>query len=357
MRSLLHSRGEGKPETASIPLLKDSVKVIFLDCSARGLGEFPLGLLQLDYLEELHLERNLIQAVPADIGLLQKLQVLYLQENCLDHVCEELGQLSQLRSLDLSVNPLVSSGRGPLLATVQRLTELRELRLHGLGLTELPEGICKTLHKLELLGLSGNGLAALPPEISNLRCLREIYLHGNRLEAMPPGLCDLPRLEIVDVGHNSLASLNNKACGHSWKKLFLAFNRLYSFPRSPHLGQLTILDMSHNGLTRLPRTFLTLTSLVELGLSDNPLRALPPQICHLPSLRVLYLRNTKLSGLHPNFSNLHKLQVLDLSQNRFAEFPTEVCTLTSLEQLSFDDNYLKEVVICSCCVPLTHLKH
>ena len=328
-------------------------RVLFVDCSFRSLTAFPVRVFHLQHLEELHLEENFISAVPSAISRLENLRVLYLHNNLLSCVCEELGRLSHLRSLDLSQNPLKCPEQ--MQDVVRRLRGLRELRFYSLGLEKLCDLICKNLFRLEILGLSDNALTALPSEITNLQFLREIYLNNNLLQIFPTGLAELPRLEIIDVGLNQINTLSDDDCGSSWKKLFVASNRLSSLPRSLcKFGHLTVLDASSNALTRLPHCFRALTGLVDLGLSNNVLRTFPAQVCMLRSLQVLYLKNTGLKELLPNVANLQTLCVLDLSQNSFTSFPSEILSLVNLEDLSLDDNQLREVLcVCVCvCVSL-----
>ncbi|XP_041924858.1 leucine-rich repeat and IQ domain-containing protein 4-like isoform X1 [Alosa sapidissima] len=319
-------------------------KVMFVDCSFCSLTALPVHLLHLEYLEELHMEGNFICSLPSEISQLKNLRVLYLHENLLSCVCRDLGRLSQnLRSLDLSHNPFKCPEQ--MQDVLHRLHGLRELRLYRLDLKELHDFICKNLFRLEILGLSDNSLTALPSEITNLLFLREIYLNNNLFQFFPAGLGKLPHLEIIDVGRNQIVTVSDYDCGSSWKKLFVAFNRLSSFPRSLcKFGRLTVLDVSSNSLTRLPHCFRALRGLVDLALSNNMLRTFPAQICMLNSLHVLYLKNTGLKELHPNVVNLQNLCVLDLSQNSLTDFPMEILSLVHLEDLSLDDNQLRAVL-------------
>ncbi|XP_062377925.1 LOW QUALITY PROTEIN: leucine-rich repeat and IQ domain-containing protein 4-like [Sardina pilchardus] len=194
--------------------------VLFVDCSLCALTAFPAHLLHLEHLEELlHMEGNFICSLPSAISQLKNLRVLYLHENLLSCVCEDLGRLSQnLHSLDLSHNPFKCPEQTQ--EVVHRLHGLRELRLYKLDLKQLRDFICKTLFRLEILGLSDNALSALPSEITNLLFLREIYLNNNLFQMFPTALDKLPHLEIIDVGQNKIGAILDYDCGSSWEKLF-----------------------------------------------------------------------------------------------------------------------------------------
>uniref|UniRef100_A0A8C3RN79 Uncharacterized protein n=1 Tax=Chelydra serpentina TaxID=8475 RepID=A0A8C3RN79_CHESE len=198
-------------------------RIFFIDLANKQQTTIPLQIFELEDLEELHLEKNLIESVPGDIHRLNKVKVLYLNKNYIHDICEEFGELKYLQSLDLSSNPLSYSS----LHIISKLQALRQLRLYDVNLDEFPVEICKCLHHVELLGLSGNNLRYLPKEIVNLRKLKEIYLQKNRFESFPLELCHLLTLEIIDLEQNlvsfvpeEIVSLTNLV------KLFLAFNNL-----------------------------------------------------------------------------------------------------------------------------------
>ncbi|GCB84012.1 hypothetical protein scyTo_0024574 [Scyliorhinus torazame] len=324
-----------------LPLLLAG-RVLFQDFADSQLRKFPAAVFQLLHLEELHLEKNQIQEIPPQIRLLRKLRVLYLNSNQLVRMCEELGELEQLQSLDLSGNPLESH---LFIHILCRLRSLRVLRLYNMNLNQFPGQICKKLHHLQLLGLSGNNLASLPWEINNLNELQQLYLHSNNLQLLPFGFCQLFRLEILDLRHNELIYLPDDInCLQNLKHLYLAHNHLVFIPQAvSYCSNLCVLDISINCLD-LQLLHSLPASLAELDLSDNQLDTLPPSVCQLgAALQLLYLKNTQLQNLSCCFSNLTGIRFLDLRQNVLRYFPKQICSLRQLEVLSLDDSKLKEV--------------
>uniref|UniRef100_V9KWL1 Leucine-rich repeat protein SHOC-2 n=1 Tax=Callorhinchus milii TaxID=7868 RepID=V9KWL1_CALMI len=317
-------------------------RVFFVDLAKSGLQTIPCAVLQLQDLEELHLEKNEILEIPPEIRYLKNLKILYVNNNKINIISKEFGELTQLQSLDLSENPLTE---GLPTQIVCRLQALRELRLYDMNLTELPAEICKMLLHLELLGLSGNEFAVLPWEIISLRNLKEIYLQRNKFCLLPVYLCQLCSLEILDMGQNALEYLPDEIRSlQKLKHLYLAYNNLRATPEALHdCISLRVLDLTGNQLyenkvNSLPK------GIAELSVSNNQLCTIPPSIPTVASaLQLLYLKNTQLKKLPSAIYCLKGLRILDLSQNRLRHFPKHICCLDKLELLSLDDSKVKEI--------------
>lgn len=319
-----------------------SARTFFIDASNRSLTTIPSEILQLEELEEAHLENNQIEAIPPGIQRLRNVRILYLNRNKLSELCPELGKLGSLEGLDLSHNPLLSSS----LPVLSGLRRLRELRLYHTGLAEIPIVICKFLHHLELLGLSGNHLRSLPKELVNQTKLREIYLKQNQLEVFPAELCVLTNLEIIDLDENKLAVIPEEIGNlKRLQKFYLAYNSLPVLPEAlGHCSQLSVLDLSYNRLHSIPHTLAELVGMTEIGLSGNHLEKVPRLVCKWTSMHLLYLCNTGLRGLRRSFRRLVSLRFLDLSQNHLERCPAEIAALKNLEVLALDDNKICQVL-------------
>ncbi|XP_059847137.1 leucine-rich repeat and IQ domain-containing protein 4-like isoform X3 [Hypanus sabinus] len=315
--------------------------ILFQDLGNAGLHFIPPAVLRLQYLEELHLEGNQIEEIPAEIGSLRRLRVLYLNNNSLSRICDQLVECQNLQSLDLSNNPLDCGIPTQVLCHLQAL---QELRLSNLNLVQLPAQICKKLHHLQLLGLSGNSLTTLPCEIRNLTQLQQLHLKSNKLHGLPPGFCQLLKLEVLNLRQNLLNCLPDDIGSlKNLKHLYLSHNKLTTMPESlDKCLSMCVLDISGNRLHANVKALPA--SLTELAVSDNQLHIFPTAICNLAdSLQLLYLKNIQLKKLSYCFSNLTEIRFLDLSQNLFRYFPKQICDLSHLEMLSLDDNKLKEV--------------
>lgn len=86
-----------------------------------------------------------------------------------------------------------------------------------------------------------------------------------------------------------------------------------------------ILDLSHNSLTgALPAEIRHLTRLKALDLSDNKFTGVPAEIGQLADLEILDLSNNPITGLPYELGNLKKLKLLDLRGTSYAVHDLEI---------------------------------
>lgn len=211
-----------------------------------------------------------------------------------------------LETLDLSHNALHSVPR----RTLEHLKQLRTLRLDGNPLRVLDRATQSALASattLQVLGLSGCGLAVLPADLSS---------------ALPRGLLtlDLARNALADVPHNLPASLH---------RLVLDGNPVRTLPPvdslvTPfvHMDSLQELSLSYMPVLEDIRVgaFFGLSSLRVLSCSNNKaLRHIDATaFSHLgPSstLTEVSLRNNSLRGLDRGLLAWNTLTFLDLADN------------------------------------------
>jgi small GTP-binding protein len=131
-----------------------------------------------------------------------------------------------------------------------------------------------------VLGLSGRGLVALPPEIGKLTTLTHLDLSSNELKILPP-----------EIGR---------------------------------LNALTKLYVYENQLTAVPPEIGKLTALTDLSVRDNHLSALPPELKQLKKLKEVSLRNNRLTLLPRWLLDLKKLKYLFLHGNPRLKLPATV---------------------------------
>jgi Leucine-rich repeat (LRR) protein len=146
------------------------------------------------------------------------------------------------------------------------------------------------------------------------------------------------------MDENELLEIIAKAKERGNTELDLSHWGLTSIPRE--LGQLTNLRklyLRDNRLTMLPDTLGGLVNLRELSLSRNQLRSIPDVIGDLTSLRHLYLHHNQLASLPDPIGRLTKLRRLDLAYNELTALPNRFGQLIGLEALSLVNNQLKMV--------------
>ncbi|MDJ0365147.1 leucine-rich repeat-containing protein kinase family protein [Hymenobacter sp. H14-R3] len=153
------------------------------------------------------------------------------------------------------------------------------------GLPEFPEEIFDLADTLEVLNLSGNRLAALPPGLGRLRKLEVLFCSDNQFAAVPEVLGDCPQLSMVGFKANRIRTLPAAALTPALRWLILTDNQLESLP--PEIGQcqqLQKLMLAGNQLRKLPAELAQCTSLELLRIAANQLTELPAWLLAMPRL-------------------------------------------------------------------------
>jgi hypothetical protein len=159
-----------------------------------------------------------------------------------------------------------------------RTPELNDqLYLHFSGFTKIEN--LEAFTGVRSIWLENNAVA----DIENLEALPKLaclYLQNNCLRSL--GSCALPRLDVLNVAHNSVASLSG-AANFSRMTRFLAANNEVGDGELHHLlacPALTVVDLSHNKLSDaavVAEVFPQLARLATLMLSGNAVvRAIKP---------------------------------------------------------------------------------
>ena len=101
----------------------------------------------------------------------------------------------------------------------------------------------------------------------------------------------------------------------------------------------TSLDLSNQGLAKIPMSIFAKTDLQELNLSGNLLSgSLPAEIRLLTNLHVLNLSHNNFTGVPAEIGQLKNLEVLDLSYNNLTGLPYELGNLSHLKTLNLKGN-------------------
>jgi len=82
---------------------------------------------------------------------------------------------------------------------------LKQLKLDRNHLSSIPRQLVSVkLRKLEKMDLSGNNLAAIPVEISNLIALTELNLDNNSVVSLPDSIGSLTKLKVLSLKNNHI---------------------------------------------------------------------------------------------------------------------------------------------------------
>ena len=185
---LLASLDASRNKIAGLPFSLGELALLADVClTDNELDHLPLAVLSLPALTSLDLSGNLLPVVPPQVGRLTRLAVLRLARNQIAGVAPDLRRCVVLAALDLSRNRL------------RYLPPAAGMPLDVLG----------ALRALTDLDLSGNCLAALPPDLPRAAALRRIATASNPFEAAPAlrRALDAPRLGVLRVGVISAAGL------------------------------------------------------------------------------------------------------------------------------------------------------
>ena len=79
------------------------------------------------------------------------------------------------------------------------------------------------------------------------------------------------------------------------------------------------LDLSHNALSSLPKSFTKLKLITDLNLSNNLFTVFPPQLGNLRKILRLDLSNNQLTKLPTEFYKYQRIKHLNLTGNNFSE--------------------------------------
>lgn len=205
-------------------------------------GDLPLGLFQLNQLNNLALYGNKLSGIiPSQISQLTNLRTLYMHNNQLEgSIPVEIGLLLNLDYISMSNNKL--SGFIP--SAISQLTNLRYLYLDNNQLEgSIPVEI-GFLSKLQLLAISFNKLSGtIPLEINQLTNLQYLWLNCNQLEgSIPPEIGQLSQLTYLFLNNNKLSGILPQQIGQLTNLNSLRLNSNQLEASVPDLTNLVLLE-------------------------------------------------------------------------------------------------------------------
>ncbi|KAM6955028.1 toll-like receptor 8 [Lycodopsis pacificus] len=276
-----------------------NTSTVRFDCKGRHLKRVPHGI--TTNATELNLSENYIQNISADLfsSLLNLTQL-------------NLSRANKEKAVIIAANAF------------KNLTKLRELRLTGNYLKEVPGNLPLSVEILDLNNnkiflLDNRSLAGLP-NVTHLRLSRNCYIWnpcGKSVTIMKDSFAVMNKLQFLDLSSNNLTEVP-KGLPQSLSKLILGSNRIQ--------------DISEDD-------FLWLPNLKVLKIEGNCPR------CQNAPFPCVPCQNMSL-GIHPNaFKNLKQLLILNLGGNSLDYLnPSWFEKLNKLKQLFLSFNFLLKAI-------------
>jgi Leucine-rich repeat (LRR) protein len=221
---------------------------------------------------------------------------------------------------------------------------LKELRLVGMGLTEIPDDMGNKLKTLEVLSLTSNQLTTLPDNIVNLTKIRELQLVKNKIEYLPDRIGLLASLITLGLAKNCIKRLPlTFAALNLIIRVDLECNDLKFLPENlDHMVSCSYFNVNNNKLFRLPKCIGRMPSLKVFSASLNSITYIPEEICDNKTIKTLRLAVNKLTKLPDNLGNLTRLEELTVDYNEIIKIPNTVRMLKKLRILRIEGNNLRD---------------
>lgn len=165
-------------------------------------------------------------------------------------------------------------------------------------------------------------------------------IQGNELQALRllERSCGIALQEVSSVGWNTRGYVVEEG---QVVELGLYDLRLLAIPEAIfHLTKLRALYLCDNALADLPERIPELGQLETFNLSGNRLSSLPEEIGALPCLRVLNLGHNQMRRAPEGLGRLRTLDRLYLHGNRLSRLPDSLGELTGIRELCLQKNFL-----------------
>ncbi|KAL3096035.1 hypothetical protein niasHS_005794 [Heterodera schachtii] len=234
---------------------------------------------------------------------------------------------------------------------------IRRLELINCEIELLEKGAFGGLENvLQELAINGNRIKEMMPEtIAGFHSLVRLDLSNNSIEELKAehSLPRLPKLTDIDLSHNRISAVHKTffdGVKGTVQTINLGHNVIEEVPASAIRGFRMLMALHlHNNLLNgiLPAlSFMNLPVLSLLNLAGNQLSAMHRQaFLNAPMLRYLYLSANRLTQILPfQLSSFERLEMLDLSNNWVEVLGNDsFAGLPSLRQLYLGENHIRSI--------------
>ena len=256
----------------------------------------------LPLLEVIDFSHNRLAVLPDNLGSLQNLRTFNAGSNKIETVSNSFtNSTHKLEVLNLSDNKLHAL---PIGTSRTWSTSLQVVNLKDNYFYEIPVEICQLIHLNSLL-ISHNKIKMFPPVRAwETQALQKIDLSHNKLTFNLLNLSSTPDERKFPLSMNLFAQQKIKPCNNRNSPCPLEYStstsieESYEVPVDLWANSLMYFDLSDNKISILPDYIGSLTSIVNLNLSNNKeLNLLPPALGRLKQCIYLGVDNLRLSNV------------------------------------------------------------
>lgn len=193
----------------------------------------------------------------------------------------------------------------------------------------------KDLEKLDLGFNSLNSLEGLKLCV-NLKWLSVVQ---NKLHSLK-GIEGLTQLMVLNAGKNKLRSMDEVRSLVTLRALILNDNEISSVCKLDHMKELNTLVLSRNPISWLGESLIKLKSITKLSVSNCQLQTIDSALKSCAELRELRLAHNEITTIPSEISRITKLQNLDLGNNLITKWSNvkELAPLVNLKNLNLQGN-------------------
>lgn len=200
----------------------------------------------------------------------------------------------------------------------KNLSNLKEIDLSNARLDAIPEFVYSAVN-MEVLVLDGNRITQLPDRLNQLNKLKRIYWRNSNLGSQKVKVARLSGIEKLDLSGNGLTKL----------------------PRIHRIKGIEELVLEENEFKKIPLWRVRkLKSIKELELSQNPVILDKRWYGLIDHVKILKLNKCNISSIHPSLYRMKGVEELQIQVNKLQTLPEGISELNQLTKLSFYKNEL-----------------
>jgi len=235
---------------------------------------------------------NQLKSLPDEIGSLTALETLLVYKNALTALPESLSGLQSLQEINCFNNKILK-----LPPALGQLAAAEEVNLSANKVMKVDAGAIASWTSVKVLNFYDCRILQLA-SLAHMQALKELRLFGNQLREMPELGSSMPHLTILEVSRNQISSIPDTFFGGLPQLSYLRIsgNKLTSLPASVGSTALETLLVDDNALTELPGELAAMSTIKVLLINGNALTSLPSEFGANPTITRINLKGNPIQG-------------------------------------------------------------